>query len=160
MGEQNRYNGEWEDRPARGYEPRNRAPAVPDQFRAVQGERDTVRRDYQPVRQAYSRPVASWQPQPQGPGYAPVQQHYAPQPGMFRKTSLTAAEQFWYVLMCIGMGAGYFAKIPAKKALSDFGLAEMTAAEKFWYVLMCLPMGAAYFCKVPVAKAITEMQGR
>ncbi len=41
------------------------------------------------------------------------------------------------------MGAMYFATIPAKKALSDFGLAEMTAAEKFWHVLMCLPFGAA-----------------
>jgi hypothetical protein len=60
--------------------------------------------------------------------------------------------------MCISFAAGYFAKIPVKKALSDFGLAEMTAAEKFWYVLMCIPMGAGYFCKVPVAKAIEEMQ--
>ena len=77
-----------------------------------------------------------------------------------RKTSLTAAEQFWYVLMNIGFGAGYFAKIPGKKALNDFGLVEMTAAEKFWYVMMCIPMGAAYFAKVPVAKAITEMQRR
>ena len=51
-----------------------------------------------------------------------------------------------------------FAKIPGKKAMYDFGLAEMTAAEKFWYVMMCIPMGAGYFAKVPVAKAITEMQ--
>jgi len=70
---------------------------------------------------------------------------------------LTAAEGFWYVLMCIGLGAGYFAKIPVKKALSDFGMAEMTAAEQFWYVMMCLGFGAGYFAKVPVAKAISEL---
>jgi hypothetical protein len=62
--------------------------------------------------------------------------------------------------MCVGFGAGYFAKIPGKKALADFGMAELTTAEKFWYVLMCIPMGAGYFAKVPVAKAITEMQYR
>jgi hypothetical protein len=32
---------------------------------------------------------------------------------------LTAAEQFWYVLQCIAFGAGYFAKIPVKKALTE-----------------------------------------
>jgi hypothetical protein len=32
---------------------------------------------------------------------------------------LTAAEKFWYVLQCIGFGAGYFAKSPHKKALSE-----------------------------------------
>lgn len=32
---------------------------------------------------------------------------------------LTAAEQFWYVLQCIAFGAGYFAKVPVKKALSE-----------------------------------------
>lgn len=59
--------------------------------------------------------------------------------------------------MNIAFGAGYFAKIPAKKALSDFGMAEMTAAEKFWYVLMCIPFGAGYFAKIPTAKAISEL---
>jgi hypothetical protein len=32
---------------------------------------------------------------------------------------LTGAESFWYILMCIAFGYGYFAKIPAVKALSE-----------------------------------------
>ena len=36
-----------------------------------------------------------------------------------RMVELTEWEQFWYVLMCIPFGAGYFAKIPVKKALSE-----------------------------------------
>ena len=87
-----------------------------------------------------------------------VQQHaYAPHHQAARKTGLTAAEQFWYVLGCIGFGAAYFAKIPAKKALSDFGMAELTGAEKFWYVLMCIGFGAGYFAKISMAKAVSEM---
>jgi hypothetical protein len=38
---------------------------------------------------------------------------------MARRLRLTAAEQFWYVLQCIAFGAGYFAKVPVKKALSE-----------------------------------------
>jgi hypothetical protein len=74
-----------------------------------------------------------------------------------RKTSLTAAEKFWYVLGNIALGAMYFAKIPSKKALADFGLAELTTAEGFWYILMCIPLGAGYFAKIPTAKAISEL---
>jgi hypothetical protein len=37
------------------------------------------------------------------------------------KIRLTAAEQFWYVLQCIAFGAGYFAKFPVKKALTELG---------------------------------------
>ena len=70
---------------------------------------------------------------------------------------LTAAEQFWYVLQCIAFGAGYFAKVPVKKALSEVGLAQMTGAEQFWYVLQCIAFGAGYFAKVPVKKALTEL---
>lgn len=70
---------------------------------------------------------------------------------------LTAAESFWYVLGCIAFGGMYFAKVPAKKALSDAGLAEMTGAERFWYVLQCIAFGAGYFAKVPVKKALSEM---
>lgn len=36
-----------------------------------------------------------------------------------RLVEMTAAERFWYVLMCIGFGGGYFAKIPVAKALSE-----------------------------------------
>jgi len=74
-----------------------------------------------------------------------------------RKVALTTWEGIWYVLMCIFFGAGYFVKIPAKKALKDFGLTEMTGAEQFWYVLMCIFFGAGYFAKIPVAKALSEL---
>ena len=75
-----------------------------------------------------------------------------------KNIGLTAAEKFWYVLGCIAFGAAYFQKVPAKKALSDFGLVEMTSAESFWYVFMCIPFGAGYFAKIPVAKALSELQ--
>lgn len=141
-----------------GQNPRGQLPAMPPQFQG----RGAPQQDYppagqpqfQPARQAQQYQAVPQPPQQQSPptaGQVPVAQ-------MLRKTSLTAAEQFWYILMNIGFGAGYFAKIPAKKAMADFGMAEMTAAEKFWYMLMCIPMGAGYFAKVPVAKAITEMQ--
>ena len=72
-------------------------------------------------------------------------------------TGLTSAQEVWYVLQCIAFGAGYFAKIPAKKALADFGMAELTSAEKFWYVLQCVAFGAGYFAKLPTAKALSQM---
>jgi hypothetical protein len=74
-----------------------------------------------------------------------------------KKVTLTTAEGVWYVLMNICFGAAYFAKIPAKKALCDFGLAEMTAAERFWYVLQNIAFGAGYFAKIPTAKALAEL---
>ncbi len=77
--------------------------------------------------------------------------------GAVRKAALTTWEGIWYVLMNIALGAGYFAKVPAKKALHDFGLVEMTSAERFWYVLMCIAFGAGYFAKIPTAKAISEL---
>lgn len=73
------------------------------------------------------------------------------------KVRLTGAEAFWYVLQCIAFGAGYFLKIPAKKAMSDYGLCEMTGAEQFWYVLQCIAFGAGYFAKIPTAKALAEL---
>ncbi len=74
-----------------------------------------------------------------------------------RTVRLTAAESFWYVLGCVGFGAMYFGKVPAKKALSDAGLAQMTSAEQFWYVLQCIAFGAGYFAKLPIKKALSEM---
>jgi hypothetical protein len=74
-----------------------------------------------------------------------------------RKTALTTWEGIWYVLQCIWFGAGYFAKVPAKKALQDFGLCEMTGAERFWYVFQCIWFGAGYFAKIPIAKALSEL---
>jgi len=64
------------------------------------------------------------------------------------------------MLQCIAFGAGYFAKVPVKKALSEVGLAEMTGAEQFWYVLQCIAFGAGYFAKVPVKKALSELTQR
>ena len=90
------------------------------------------------------------------PGYAP-QGYGPPSEPAVRKAGLTAAEKFWYVLGCIPMGAMYFAKIPSKKALADFGMAELSAAQSFWYVLMCIAFGAGYFAKIPTAKAVSEL---
>lgn len=74
-----------------------------------------------------------------------------------RKIGMTGAESFWYVLQCLAFGAGYFAKIPAKKALADYGWTPgMTGAESFWYAVMCLAFGAGYFHKVTVSKALSE----
>ncbi|OEU89933.1 hypothetical protein AN215_09805 [Streptomyces abyssalis] len=55
------------------------------------------------------------------------------------------------------MGASYFAKVPAKKALSEYGLIEMTGAEKFWYVLMNVALGSGYLAKVITKKALSEV---
>lgn len=74
-----------------------------------------------------------------------------------RKTALTTWEGIWYVLQCIAFGAGYFAKIPAKKAMHDFGLTEMTGAEHFWYIVQCILFGSGYFAKIPTAKALSEL---
>lgn len=143
----------------RGQDPRVQLPATPPQFQrqAPQPQEFAPARQpqFQPAQQTPQYQAVPQPTQQQSPVYRRPQ---VPVAQLLRKTSLTAAEQFWYILMNIGFGAGYFAKIPAKKAMADFGLAEMTAAEKFWYVLMCIPMGAGYFAKVPVAKAITEMQ--
>ena len=35
------------------------------------------------------------------------------------KVHMTSSENFWYVVQCIAFGAGYFAKVPVKRALSD-----------------------------------------
>ena len=77
--------------------------------------------------------------------------------GAVRKTALTTWEGIWYVLQCIAFGAGYFGKVPAKKAMQDFGLVEMTGAEHFWYIVQCIAFGAGYFAKIPTAKALSEL---
>ena len=143
------------------YDPREhqrraaRPPAVPDEFRQQQPQlREQPRFDPQPQRQP------QFNPQPQH-RYEPLyQQPQAPAVRAARQLVLTTAEGFWYVLMCIGFGAGYFAKIPAKRALQDSGLAQMTAAESFWYVLMCIAFGGGYFAKIPVKKALSEMHSQ
>ena len=95
------------------------------------------------------------------PQYQQVQPYEQQQPAAIVRgqhaTGLTSAQQLWYVLQCIAFGAGYFAKIPAKKALQDYGMAQLTSAEQFWYVLQCVAFGAGYFAKLPTAKALSEM---
>ena len=76
-----------------------------------------------------------------------------------KKTALTTWEGIWYILMCISFGAGYLAKVPAKKALADYGRGTMTSAEQFWYVVMCIMFGAGYFAKIPISQALAEVQG-
>jgi hypothetical protein len=110
--------------------------------------------------QSHTQPEYSQQPFGQ-PQYQQVQSYEPHQPvtsaQVQRRIGLTGAQQFWYVLQCIAFGAGYFAKIPAKKALADFGMAKLTPAEQFWYVLQCIAFGAGYFAKLPTAKALSEM---
>jgi hypothetical protein len=73
---------------------------------------------------------------------------------------LTSMETFWYYLQCLCFGAGYFAKVPVKKALSERRLASMSAAENFWYVVLCLCFGIGYFQKVICKKALTDLEGK
>jgi hypothetical protein len=77
-------------------------------------------------------------------------------PGFAQRAIRTSAEKFWYVLMCIYFGAGYFAKIPAKAALRDAGLCQLTGWETFWYVIENIPFGAGYLHKVIIKKAMSE----
>jgi len=73
---------------------------------------------------------------------------------------LTSMETFWYYLQCLCFGAGYFAKVPVKKALAERGLASMSAAENFWYVVLCLCFGIGYFQKVICKKALIDLSGK
>ena len=76
---------------------------------------------------------------------------------MIKKTAMTIWEGIWYAIQCIAFGAGYFAKAPVKRALSDYGLCETTGAENVWYVIQCMFFGAGYFAKVSIAKALSEL---
>ncbi|MET8473992.1 hypothetical protein ABZY90_18590 [Streptomyces sp. NPDC006422] len=80
------------------------------------------------------------------------------EPQTLGRGTTTGAETFWYVLGCIPFAAAYFAKVPTKKALSEYGLCEMTGAEKFWYVVQNICFGAGYLAKVPVKKALSEVR--
>ena len=114
----------------------------------------------QPPEYARNYPPAQYQPQFTNNTFEPAPQHGHAAPARTAlpgRAVMSAAASFWYVLGCIGFGAAYFAKVPAKKALSEAGLATMTSAEKFWYVLQCIAFGAGYFAKLPVKKALTEM---
>lgn len=90
-------------------------------------------------------------PQPGYPQHAPAR--HTP-----RKIAMTGAEAFWYVVGNIAFGASYMCKVPAKKALVDYGLVpELTGAEQFWYVVMNIFFGAGYLAKVITSKALSEM---
>ena len=80
------------------------------------------------------------------------------QPLQLGNGETTSAEKFWYVLGCIYFGAAYFAKVPVKKALSEYGLVEMTGAEKFWYVVQNIFFGSGYLSKVIYKKALSEVR--
>jgi hypothetical protein len=147
-----RDNGDlWQPRQGQGQQYPQDQPWQPQQYNMQQHQQ----RVGQPPNDPYASPPPPAVPQyaPQGYGQPSVQPAAAP----VRKTGLTAAEKFWYVLGCIAFGAMYFAKIPSKKALADFGMTELTAAESFWYVLMCIAFGGGYFAKIPTAKAISEL---
>ena len=74
------------------------------------------------------------------------------------KGTTTSWERFWYIIGCIYFGYAYLSKVPAKKALSEYGLVTMTGAEKFWYVVLCIFCGSGYFGKVIIKKALSEVQ--
>jgi hypothetical protein len=105
-----------------------------------------------PPAQVYPQQPAQYGDSRQVPAYPQATQT----PTARRGVSLSAAASFWYILGCIAFGAAYFAKVPAKKALAEAGMAQMTAPEKFWYVLQCIAFGAGYFAKLPVKKALSE----
>jgi hypothetical protein len=67
-------------------------------------------------------------------------------------------ERFWYVVQNICFGAGYFAKLPAAKALDEvYGTHNVQGMAQFWYVLGCIPFGAMYLAKVPVKRALEQL---
>lgn len=70
----------------------------------------------------------------------------------------TGPESFWYILGCIALGASYFAKIPMKKALAEYGLVTLTSWEKVWYVVENIALGSGYFAKVISKKALEEVR--
>lgn len=71
----------------------------------------------------------------------------------------SGAEKFWYAVLCVCLGSGYFSKVPLKKAMSEYGMCEMTGGEKFWYVVQCICFGAGYFRKVVYKKGMSESNG-
>jgi hypothetical protein len=88
-----------------------------------------------------------------------------------KRYALRGAEAFWYVLMCIPLGAAYFHKLPSKKAACEIfselqldgqGPSQaytLRGAEVFWYTLMCIAFGVGYFAKVVAKKAQWEVIG-
>ena len=110
--------------------------------------------DQAQVPQQWSPPDA----QPQVPAqYDPRGFKPAPPAGATADTGFTSAERFWYLLGNIALGAMYLRKVPAKKAMSEFGLAALSHAEGTWYTILCIACGLGYFTKIPTAKAVSEL---
>ena len=79
----------------------------------------------------------------------------------FGLVEMTSGERTWYTILCILCGAGYFAKLPVAKAISETPPyvtrgQGLTAAGRFWYLLGCLAYGANYFAKVCAKKALSD----
>jgi hypothetical protein len=87
---------------------------------------------------------------------APDPARGAARKGAVRRSLMTSAESFWYVLQCIFFGAGYLFKIPSKKALSEVTGEPMTGACHFWYLMQCVFFGLGYLAKVPAKKALSD----
>lgn len=79
-------------------------------------------------------------------------------PGLVSHPGLTGAGRVWYyVLAVLGAGSLYFAKVSARKALSEIGAVErLTGWEVFWYYLHCLAFGEAYFMKIDYKRALAD----
>ena len=74
---------------------------------------------------------------------------------------MTSGKQTWYTILCILCGAGYFAKLPTVKAISETppfvaNGQGLTSAGRSWYLLGCLAYGASYFAKVSAKKALSD----
>jgi len=62
-----------------------------------------------------------------------------------KQYALRGAESFWYVLMCIPFGAGYFAKVWAKKALWEIvGMVRSAPGEHAAAICRTLSGAAPY----------------
>ena len=136
--------------------------AQPEDTRPQDAQQDTQPQDGQPQYAQPQNGQPQYAQQSDGQSQYGQVQSYAPQqpPAGARRqyaTGLTSAQEVWYILQCINCGMGYFMKIPAKKALEDYGMAQLTSAEQFWYTVQCIFLGAGYFAKIPTAKALSEM---
>jgi hypothetical protein len=143
--------------PAFAGEPAQAASSAPSVSEVPQPTQSMVRAEaYIPPASADSEPRHGADAQTT-PATGPMANSQPAAVRVARKVVLTTWEHAWYIVLCVLAGIGYFAKIPAKKAMEDFRFCRMTSAEHFWYVVMCIPFGAAYLAKIPTAKALSEL---
>jgi hypothetical protein len=156
----------WQQQRGQQYDPHAPQPGWPPQQQYQGGQPDQAQQYQQRPSSNYGQVQLTqdrqgYQPAPSG---RQVQRH-----GGGKRYALRGAESFWYVLACIGLGAGYFAKLPAKKAASEI-LSELQldgggpshgyglgGAEGFWYVMECLAFGGGYFAKIYAKKGLWEL---